>query len=349
MNFAARTWSASHFFAIVLILASSNVGVAQVTASMMGRVEDASGATIPNTNVTVTSRETGATHTATSDEAGNYQLLSLPVGLYDVKAERTGFKASVQTGINLVVGQQAVVNLKLEVGSAAEQVTVTGEAPLINTTTSSIAGLVGEKQVKDLPLNGRSFDLLITLNAGTINFTVNKSAANPGVGGNLFSVSGRRSAENVVLLNGVEYTGAGNAAVSPGGASGQLLGIDAVREYNVVSDTYGAEFGKRSGGQVTMVTMSGTNQLHGTLFEFLRNAKLDARDFFAQGVPPFKRNQFGGAAGGPIVRNKAFIFGNYEGFRERLGLSRVTFVPDLNTRKGLLPCGSNGVTCDAGT
>ncbi len=154
MNFAARTWSASHFFAIVLILASSNVGVAQVTASMMGRVEDASGATIPNTNVTVTSRETGATHTATSDEAGNYQLLSLPVGLYDVKAERTGFKASVQTGINLVVGQQAVINLKLEVGSAAEQVTVTAEAPLINTTTSSISGLVGEKQVKELPLNG---------------------------------------------------------------------------------------------------------------------------------------------------------------------------------------------------
>jgi hypothetical protein len=235
--------------AIALMLLCINMGFAQVTASMTGRVEDATGASIPNTNVTLTSLETGATRTVTSDEGGNYQVLSLPVGRYDVKAEKTGFKAAVEAGVNLVVGQQAVVNLKLEVGSAAEQVTVTAEAPLINTTTSSISGLVGERQVKELPLNGRSFDLLITLNAGTINFTVNKSAANPGVGGNLFSVSGRRSAENVVLLNGIEYTGAGNAAVSPGGASGQLLGIDAVREYNVVSDNYGAEYGKRSGGQ----------------------------------------------------------------------------------------------------
>jgi hypothetical protein len=348
MNRVTRAWSASCFFAVVLALVSCNLGLAQVTASMTGRVEDASGAAIPETNVTVTSLETGATRTVPSDEAGNYRVLSLPVGRYDVKAEKTGFKAAVETGINLVVGQQAVVNLKLDVGSVGEQVTVTGEAPLINTTTSSVSGLVGEKQVKELPLNGRSFDLLITLNAGTINFTVNKSAANPGVGGNLFSVSGRRSAENVVLLNGVEYTGAGNAAVSPGGASGQLLGIDAVREYNVVSDAYGAEYGKRAGGQVTMVTQSGTNQLHGTLFEFLRNDKLDARDFFAQGVPPFKRNQFGGAAGGPIRKNKAFIFGNYEGFRQRLGLSKVTFVPDLNMRKGMLPCGSGGVTCPSG-
>src|SRR6202521_659885 len=200
MNFAVRVRLASSFFAMVLVLLSSNTGFAQVTASLTGRVEDPSGAGIPETNVTVTSLETGATRTVTSDEGGAYQVLSLPVGRYDMKAEKTGFKAAVETGINLVVGQQGVVNLKLEVGSVGEQVTVTGEAPLINTTTSSVSGLVGEKQVKELPLNGRSFDLLITLNAGTINFTVNKSAANPGVGGNLFSVSGRRSAENVVLL-----------------------------------------------------------------------------------------------------------------------------------------------------
>ena len=351
MKLAAKIWSASCAFAIVLFLASSNVGFAQVTASMTGRVEDPSGASVPGANVTVTSRETGAAHTATSNEEGEYQVLQLPVGLYDVKAEKAGFKASIQSGINLVVGQQGVVNLKLEVGAVGEQVTVTADAALVNTTTSQVSGLVGEKQVKELPLNGRSFDLLLTLNAGTINFTANKSAANPGVGGNLFSVTGRRSSENVVLLNGIEYTGAGNAAVSPGGASGELLGIDAVREYNVVSDNYGAEFGKRAGGQVTMVTMSGTNQLHGTLFEFLRNSDLDARDFFAQGgVPPFKRNQFGGAAGGPIKKNKAFIFGNYEGLRQRLGLSLATVGPNVNTMNGKLPCGSAGFpTCAPGT
>src|SRR3984893_9296244 len=158
-----RAWSASCISAVVLVLVSCNLGFAQVTASMTGRVEDASGATIPETNVTVTSLETGATRTGTSDEAGNYRVLSLPVGRYDVKAEKTGFKAAVETGINLVVGQQAVVNLKLDVGSVGGQVTVTGEAPIINTTTSSVSGLVAEQQVKDLPLNGRSFDLLIAL------------------------------------------------------------------------------------------------------------------------------------------------------------------------------------------
>src|SRR5581483_6245349 len=216
MNRARNGW-----LVFVWMVVASNLGFAQVTASLTGRVEDASGAAIPGTNVTVTSLETGAVRTVISDEAGNYRALSLPVGRYDVKAEKMGFKAAIETGINLVVAQEAVVNLRLEIGAVGEQVTVSAEASLINTTTSSISGVVGEKQVKELPLNGRSFDLLITLNAGTINFTVNKSASNPGVGDYLFSVAGGRSGENVVLHNGVEYTGRGNSAVSPGGASGQ--------------------------------------------------------------------------------------------------------------------------------
>src|ERR1700730_15557169 len=148
MKFAPRVWSAS-FFTILLILASSNMSFAQVTASMSGRIEDPSGAAIPGANVTVTSLETGAARAAVADEAGHYQILSLPVGRLEVKAEKTGFKAAVQTGINLVVGQQAVVNFSLEVGTIGEQITVTGEAPIINTTTSSVSGLVGEQQVKD--------------------------------------------------------------------------------------------------------------------------------------------------------------------------------------------------------
>jgi carboxypeptidase family protein len=331
-------------FLIALVsVVGVTVAMAQVTGSIRGRVADPSGARIPGAAVTVTSLETGVARTVTADEAGNYRVLSLPVGRYAVRAEKTGFKAEVQTGIDLVVGQEAVLNLKLEMGAVQEQVTVTADVPLVNTTTSSVAGLVGERQVKELPLNGRSFDLLITLNAGAVNFT---SMRNPGSlqGGNLFTVAGRRVVDNLTLMNGVEFTGASNVTTTPSTASGQLLGIDAVREYNVVADTYGAEYGKRPGAQVSVVTQSGTNQLHGTLFEFLRNSKLDARNFFDHGpVPPFKRNQFGGALGGPIRKDKTFLFGNYEGFRQRLGISDVTFVPDMNARQGLLPCSSTGV------
>ncbi len=333
----ARSVFICSLFLTAVLYVGGPVVLAQVAASITGRIEDSSGAAVPNVNVTAKNLETGATRTVMADEAGNYQVLALPVGNYEVKAENTGFKAAVQTGINLVVGQQAVVNLKLEVGAVQEQVTVTSDAALVNTTTASIAGLVGEKEVKDLPLNGRSFDLLITLNPGTINFTINKGGP-ANTGGNLFSVAGRRGSENLTLMNGVEYTGAGNASVTPGGVSG-LLGIDAVREYNVVSDGYGAEYGQRAGGQVSIITQSGSNQVHGTLFEFWRNNVLNAREFFAQGVPPFHRNQFGGSIGGPIRKDKTFIFGNYEAFRQASGLSFKTFVPDANARLGLLPCG----------
>jgi carboxypeptidase family protein len=322
----------------LLLLTTSNIALAQVTASLSGRIEDASGAAIPEATVAVTSQETGVTRTVAADAAGNYRVLSLPVGRYELKAEKAGFKAVVQTGINLVVGQQAVLNLRLEVGEVQQQVTVTGEAALVNTTTASVSGLVGEKAVKELPLNGRSFDMLITLNAGTVAVTAEKGGGAGAQSGNLFSVSGRRWTENLFLINGVEYTGPSQIHSIPGGVSGQLLGIDAVREFNVVADTYGAEYGKRAGAQVSIVTQSGSNQLHGSLFEFLRNSKLDARNFFDQGpVPPFKRNQFGGAAGGPIKKDRTFVFGNYEGFRQRLGVSAVAIVPDANARKGLLP------------
>ncbi|MBV9404432.1 MAG: carboxypeptidase regulatory-like domain-containing protein, partial [Acidobacteriaceae bacterium] len=158
----------------------------------------------------------------------------------------------------------------------------------------------------------------------------------------MFAVSGHRPQENLFLLNGIEYTGASEINNTPGGASGQLLGVDAVREFNVVTDTYGAEYGKRPGAQVSIVTASGTNQLHGSLYEFLRNSALDARNFFDQAsIPPFQRNEFGGALGGPLKKNKLFLFGNYEGFRQHLGLSDVTLVPDNAARNGYLP-GASG-------
>jgi hypothetical protein len=209
---------------------------------------------------------------------------------------------------------------------------------VVNTTTASVAGMVDERQVKDLPLNGRSFDNLITLNPGAINYSAMKSANTSTSDGNTFTVAGRRPGDNLFLLNGIEYTGSSQLAVTPGGVSGELLGIDAVREFNVLTDTYGAEYGKRSGAQVNVVTQSGASVLHGTIFEFLRNSALDARNFFDQAfVPPFRRNQFGGALGGPLKKNRLFLFGNYEGFRQSLAVTSVSVVPDAEARQGFLP------------
>jgi hypothetical protein len=217
-------------------------------------------------------------------------------------------------------------------------VDVTDQTPLVNTTTAAVSGVVGEQQIKDLPLNGRSFDNLITLNPGAVNYSAMKSAGTSTSNGNTFSVDGRRTYENLILLNGIEYTGSSQLAVTPGGVSGELLGIDAIREFNALTNTYGAEYGKRAGAQISVVTQSGTNRLHGSLFEFLRNSDLDARNFFDQAyVPPFRRNQFGGSLGGPVKKDRWFLFGNYEGFRQLLAESNVSVVPDADARLGLLP------------
>jgi Carboxypeptidase regulatory-like domain/TonB-dependent Receptor Plug Domain len=315
---------------------------AQVTAAISGKVVDPTGTGVSGARVTVKSLETGATRSVTTDDAGNYRALSLPLGAQEVRAEKASFKVGIRTGIDLTVGQDAVVNLSLEIGDVAQVVTVSGASPVVNTTTSTVSGLVGENQVKDLPLNGRSFDDLITLNPGTVNYEL-KSAATSTSNGNTFSVDGRRPMDNLVLLNGVEYTGSSQLAVTPGGVSGDLLGVEAVREFNVLTDTYSAEYGKRSGAQVIAVTQSGTNSVHGSLYEFLRNSALDAKNFFAQNtIPPFRQNQFGAALGAPLKKDKFFIFGNYEGFRQALTQSNVSVVPDALVQTGEFPNATTG-------
>jgi carboxypeptidase family protein len=315
---------------------------AQVSASLSGIVTDPTGAPVPAASITAKNLETAAVRNTVTDDAGRYQVFPLPVGQYEVKVTKSGFQEEIRSGIHLVVGQEASVDIRLHVGEVRQRVTVTEEAPMVSTTTRDISGLVGEQQVKELPLNGRSFDLLLTLNPGVVNFTWEKTG---GVGisnstvGNMFSVSGNRPQQNLFLLNGVEFTGAAENNMQPGGTSQQLLGVDAVREFNVLGDTYGAEYGKRPGAQVTIVTQSGTNSFHGSLFEFLRNSAFDARNFFDQSqIPHFERNQFGGSLAGPIQKDKTFLFGNYEGFRQHLNLTDVTLVPDTNARNGFLPC-----------
>jgi hypothetical protein len=310
---------------------------AQFSAEVSGRVQDASGASVSGATVTVKSEETGAAKSVTTDGSGDYQVLSLPLGLQEVRVVKDGFKAAVHTGINLEVGQDAKVDFQLEIGEVVQEVVVTADVPVVNTTTASVSGMVGEREVKDLPLNGRSFDNLITLNPGTINYAL-KSANTSTSNGNTFSVAGRRTAENLFLLNGIEYTGSSQLGITPGGVSGQLLGIDAVREFNVLTNNYSAEYGKRAGAQVSVVTQSGTNHLHGSAFEFLRNSVLDARNYFSAGptAPPFAQNNFGGSLGGPVEKQKWFLFGNYEGFRQALTQSSVPVVPDAEARQGFI-------------
>ena len=312
-----------------------------VGASIFGTVKDDSGGGLPEAAVTIKNLETGAERRLVTDDEGRYAAPSIPIGPYQILVEKAGFSSQVRTGISLVVGQRAVVDLTLPLGELKQMMTVEEAPSTVTVSTQQTAGLVNERQVKDLPLNGRSYDGLMALNPSVVNYTSERSG---GVGtsnssmGNMFAVSGRRPQENLYLLNGVEYTGASEINVTPGGASGQLLGVEAVREFNVVSDTYGAEYGKRPGGQVSIVTASGTNQLHGSVYEFLRNSVLDARNFFDQGaIPQFQRHEFGASLGGPVVKDKVFLFGNYEGFRQHLGLSDVTLVPDTEARLGYLP------------
>jgi hypothetical protein len=320
------------FFSCVCVPFST----AQVSASLSGMITDPSGAAVFAASVTANNLDTGISRTAPTDQGGRYRFFALPIGLYEVRVTKEGFAEGIRSGIRLVVGQDATVDLGLRVGQVSEQVKVTEDAPVVSLTTQDISGLVGERQVKDLPLNGRSYDLLLTLNPGIVNFTWEKTG---GIGvsnsttGNNFAVSGNRPQQNIFLLNGVEFTGAAENNMQPGGSSQELLGVDAIREFNVLRDSYGAEFGKRPGGQVTIVTQSGTNQLHGSVYEFLRNNALDAPNFFDQGsVPPFQRNQFGGSLGGPIRANKTFLFGNYEGLRQHLHQTSVAFVPDDASR-----------------
>jgi hypothetical protein len=314
---------------------------AQVSASVKGSVTDASGAAVPSANVKTRNIETGAIRSSVADDAGTYLVLALPVGEYEIRVAKPGFRDAVHSGIHLVVGQEATVDVRLQVGTVKAEVSVTGDAPMVSTSTQDISGLVGEQAIKDLPLNGRSYDLLLPLNPGIVNFTSQKTGgtgiSNSSTANN-FAVSGNRPQQNLFLLNGVEYTGAAENNMQPGGPSGMLLGVDAVREFNVQRDSYGAEFGKRPGGQVIIVTQSGSNQWHGAVYEFLRNNAFDAPNYFDQGsAPPFQRNQFGASFGGPIQRDKTFLFANYEGFRQNLHQTSAAFVPDAASRAAAVP------------
>jgi hypothetical protein len=342
---------------IALVFAFAGQTYAQVVGgTISGTITDSSGAAVPDARVVVHNDETGNERRLLSGPDGRYAAPSIPVGSYTVTVKADGFGDQSRGGIPLSVGQAQSVNLVLSPPGVAQTVTVKDEPPVVNLTTQQTAGLVDARQVKELPLNGRSYDQLITLNPATVNYTAQRSGSvgtsNSSVG-NMFAVSGRRPQDNLFLLNGVEYTGASLINVTPGGTSGQLLGVEAVREFNVITDTYSAAYGKREGAQVSIVTASGTNNLHGSVYEFLRNSYFDARNYFDPArIPEFQRNNFGVSLGGPVKKDKLFLFANYEGYRQNLGVTDVTLVPDNNARLGLVPNATTGalspVTLGAG-
>jgi hypothetical protein len=324
---------------VLLLVASAAAQVA--TASIEGDVLDPSGAAISGGKVTLASTETGGTRSTTCDANGHYSFKQLPVGQYDLQVEAPGFGTLIRKGVVLVVGQAAVVNLSLRLGGTTEKVEVTDAAPLLEVTKATLGGVVDEGEVKELPLNTRSFTSLATQEPGVTVYAFPRptSSWTQAIGheGSMIVVNGLMGSIQY-LMDGTSIA-ASSGRGSPGTVAGDLLGVEAIREFNILTLNYDAQYGNSAGAVINYVTKEGTNSLHGSAYEYLRNSALDTRNFFdpVSGVPPFKRNQFGVSLGGPIKKNKSFFFGNYEGYRQRLQTTSVALVPDENARKGILP------------
>src|SRR3990167_3865834 len=287
-----------------------SVGLAQLpTATILGVVKDSSGAVVPGSTLTARNVETGQTRTGVSAWDGSYRFSALPVGSYEVRVEQSGFQAAVRSGLTLTVGQEAVVNFTLEVGAVTQTVAVTAEAPLVNTTSGSLGGLVDERKVADLPLNGRNYMDLTMLQSGVQEAPGTRTGSNRY--GGWFSSNGAPLRSNNYLLDGAPMVGVFGG--SPASTTGNTLGLEGIREWRVVTNSFPAEYGMTMGSQMVVVTKSGTNTFHGSLFEYLRNSALDARNFFdyktpasPRRLPAFTRNNFGGSFGGRFRRTRHF-------------------------------------------
>lgn len=323
---------------LLCLVFPSGALLAQITTgTISGIVSDETGAILPGVAITIKNLNTGLTRTVVTDDQGRYNAPNLPLGDYEVQAALAGFQTGVRSGIRLTVGREAAVNITLKVGEITEKLVVMGEAPMVQTVQSSIVGLVETKQIEDLPLNGRDYLQLVSLNPGAYAiYSETGKGSQPRGLGMRFSIGGARFNQNIFLLDGTDVNDySGN---TPGSTAGVMLGVDTIREFTVLTNQYSAEYGRQMGGVVSVVTRSGTNDLHGTLFYFHRNKVFDARNFFEPGdnPPPFKRNQFGWSLGGPIIKDKTFFMGTYEGFRQSLSLSVLERVPSLSARQGVI-------------
>ncbi len=325
------------FFATLVILLGHVEASAQTTATVSGTVTDQSGGLIAGAQITITNLETGQVRTLQTNDAGRFYAPGLNPGPYKVAVAVQGFEGALQSGITLTVGFEQVINFTLRPGQVSERIEVKGEPSAVQTTGGSVAELVNSQTVRALPLNGRSFDQLIYLQPGVNVATSAGSSPNQGRGVK-FSVAGARLTSNVFMLDGTDMNDSQN--FTPGGAGGQLLGVESILEFQVITHNASAQYGRSMGGIINAASKSGTNAVHGDVYEFLRNSALDAKNFFDDPnspIPPLRRNQFGAAVGGPIRHDHLFFFTNYEGLRESKGVTKGGIVPSASTRQLCTP------------
>jgi hypothetical protein len=325
MNIFDR-WFCALLFAIVFV---THLHAQDISASIRGTVTDETGGTVSGAKVTAINTGTGFQRTALTNSQGAYVLVELPVGRYRVEAQAQGFKQYVQEGISLDVNQQATVAVHLAVGTATQQIQVISDAPIIEATATNLGQTVGEREILDLPLNGRDFTQLGILQTGVVPLTPGLlEAGGPARAGQAYAVNGQRPESNNFLIDG-----ANNFDIVDGGLVLEPP-IDAIAEFRILTHTANAEFGHSTGSTTNIITRSGTNQYHGTAWEFFRNNDLDAKSFFANSVEPLHRNQFGGVFGGPIKKDKTFFFLYYEGVRDTQGVTTLATVPSNAERTG---------------
>jgi hypothetical protein len=306
----------------------------------LGTINDERGNVVAKAKVVATNSETNIRRETITDAEGRYRISELVPGRYEIAVESEGFRLTVQKGVELTVGREATLDFKLNVGNVQEKVIIDEDAGLVDTSNSALGNLINTRQIEQLPLNGRDVFQLATLGNGVLSTSATTDTqANLGAGTTRLTVNGGRIDFNAFLLDGTETSDANG--YSPGGLGGGFLGVDALREFQVLTSGYSAEFGHGGGAIINAVTKSGTNEIHGTAFEFLRNNSLDARNFFDRNSKqlPFQRNQFGGSLGGPIIKDRAFLFGSYEGLRRREGVPVLFNVPSPNARLGNLTSG----------
>ena len=326
---------------VVCVLASICAHGQVSGATLSGTITDATGAVIANVQVSIRNQATADVRTVAVDAAGFYSAPNLLPGKYDVTVSAPGFATAIQKDVTLTVGGQQVLNIKMKIGQVNETVEVADLPPAIELATSTISGVVSERTVQQLPLNGRDWTSLATLEPGVDSVgsvqanTGGPDRARRGYGVQM-TISGTRPTQNNYRIDGIsvnDYTNGG-----PGSVEGSTLGVDAVQEFSVLTSNYSAEYGRTAGGIVNALTKPGTNDFHGDVYEFFRNSGLDAKNYFDQSgpIPLFHRNQFGAAIGGPMVKDKTFFFADYEGLRESNGLSTLVNVPSVAARSGIL-------------
>jgi Carboxypeptidase regulatory-like domain/TonB dependent receptor/TonB-dependent Receptor Plug Domain len=330
----------------VLILGFLTAGCAFAqTAQVSGEVTDASGASVPKASVTAMNQDTGIIHPTESNNDGYYTLQLLEPGKYTITVKANGFKTQIRTGITLSVGAQQTLNFGMQVGEVSQDIRVTGAPPAVDLISPTISEVVDSGTVRELPLNGRDWTQLATLQPGVVSLAglqpqvtpANTQRLNRGFETQL-SISGTRPQQNNYRLDGISINDYANGG--PGSVIGVALGTDAIQEFSVLTSNYTAEYGRTSGGVINAITRSGTNQFHGDVYEFLRNSALDAPNFFdnfnGNAKAPFRQNQFGASGGGPIRKDRTFVFGNYEGVRRALGVTNVDTVPSQDARNGII-------------